>query len=272
VDYDFTARLEDTLDDISRGAKEWIPVLREFWGPFSEQLEAVEPKPRPDFGRHLGIDPVSGRPVSIRVGQYGSFAQIGVREDEEKPKFASLRPGQSMDTITLEEALALFRLPRVLGELPDGSTVSVAIGRFGPFIKYGSAYVSLKDPDDPYTVEFPRALEVIEEKKRADAARLIRDHGDGIQILNGRFGPYITDGEKNAKIPKDREPAGLTREECEALLAAAPAPKGRGRFGRKKTAAKKTAAKKTATPKAVTPAKKKSARKTAKKTAVRKDG
>jgi DNA topoisomerase-1 len=188
----------------------------------------------------VGVDPVSGRPVSVRVGQYGAFAQIGVREDEEKPRFASLKPGQSMDTLTLEQALELFLLPRVLGELPDGSTVSVAIGRFGPFIKYGSEYVSLKTPDDPYAIEFPRALEVIEEKKRADAARLIKDHGDGIEVLNGRYGPYITDGEKNAKIPKDREPASLSREECEALLAAAPPPKGRGRFGRKKTA-KKTA-------------------------------
>lgn len=256
VDYDFTARLEDTLDDISSGDKDWIPVLRDFWGPFAEQLKAVEPKPRPDFARSLGIDPVSGRPVSIRVGQYGSFAQIGVREDEEKPKFASLKPGQTMDSITLEEALELFRLPRVLGELPDGSAVSVAIGRFGPFVKYGSNYVSLKSPDDPYTIEFPRAVEVIEEKKRTDAARLIRDHGDGIQILNGRFGPYITDGEKNAKIPKDREPASLSREECEGLLAVAPPPKGR--FGRKKAAAKKTAAKKTAVK---APAKKKAAKK-----------
>ena len=240
VDYGFTAALEDTLDDISRGDKEWIPVLREFWEPFIRQVKIAEEIPRPDFGIHLGVDPVSGRPVSVRVGQYGAFAQIGVREDEEKPRFASLKPGQSMDTLTLEQALELFLLPRVLGELPDGSTVSVAIGRFGPFIKYGSEYVSLKAPDDPYAIEFPRALEVIEEKKRADAARLIKDHGDGIEVLNGRYGPYITDGEKNAKIPKDREPASLSRAECEALLAAAPPPKGRGRFGRKKTA-KKTA-------------------------------
>ena len=251
VDYGFTASLEDTLDDISRGEKEWIPVLREFWDPFIRQVRFAEDIPRPDFARQLGTDPASGRPVSIRVGQYGAFAQIGVREDEEKPRFASLKPGQSMDTITLAEALELFLLPRVLGELPDGSTVSVAIGRFGPFVKYGASYVSLKAPDDPYAIEFPRALEVIEEKKRADAARLIRDHGDGIEVLNGRFGPYITDGEKNAKIPKDREPASLTREECAELLAAAPPPKGRGRFGRKKTTAKAVKA----------PAKKKAARK-----------
>ncbi len=257
VDYGFTANLEDTLDDISRGDKEWVPVLREFWGPFIKQVKIAEDIPRPDFGVQLGNDPVSGRPVSIRVGQYGAYAQIGTRDDEEKPKFASLKPGQSMDTITLAEALELFLLPRVLGELPDGSSVSVAIGRFGPFIKYGSNYVSLKSPDDPYTVEFPRALEVIEEKKRVDAARLIRDHGDGVEVLNGRFGPYITDGEKNAKIPKDREPTSLTREECVALLAAAPAAKGRGRFGRKKVAAKKTAK----PAKAKAPAKKKAAKK-----------
>ncbi|MEI6457525.1 MAG: type I DNA topoisomerase [Pseudomonadota bacterium] len=254
VDYDFTARLEDSLDDISRGDKEWIPVLREFWGPFIKQVRIAEDIPRPDFGRQLGIDTVSGRPVSIRVGQYGPFAQIGTREDVEKPKFASLKPGQSMDTISLAESLDLFLLPRVLGELPDGGAVSVAIGRFGPFVKYGASYVSLKAPDDPYTIEFPRALEVIAEKKATDAARLIRDHGDGIQVLNGRFGPYITDGEKNAKIPKDREPASLSREECAVLIEAAPVPKGRGRFGRKKTAAKKS------TKPAKAPAKKKAAK------------
>jgi DNA topoisomerase-1 len=254
VDYGFTANLEESLDDISRGDKDWIPVLREFWDPFIRQVKIAEEIPRPDFGISLGKDPKSGRPVSVRVGQYGAFAQIGVREDEEKPRFASLKPGQSMDTLTLTDAMELFLLPRVLGELPDGSTVSVAIGRFGPFIKYGAQYVSLKAPDDPYSVEFPRALEVIEEKKQADAARMIKDHGDGLEVVNGRFGPYITDGEKNAKIPKDREPASLTREECVELLAAAPLPKGRGRFGRKKTAAKKKApAKKKAVKKKAAP-------------------
>jgi DNA topoisomerase-1 len=238
VDYDFTARLEEDLDEISRGDKEWVPVMREFWHPFIDRVKHVETSVSREEvaqARQLGVDPKSGRPVSVRVGQYGPFAQLGTKDDEEKPKFAGLRPHQKMDSITLEEALQLFELPRALGMLPTGEKVSVGVGRFGPYIKYGDKYVSLK-VDDPYTVSFPRALEVIEEKKIADAERTIRDFGvDGIQVLKGRFGPYITDGKRNAKIPKDREPTSLTLEECQALLAAAP-PRGTSRFGRRKAA------------------------------------
>ncbi|MBS0376711.1 MAG: type I DNA topoisomerase [Proteobacteria bacterium] len=238
VDYAFTARLEDDLDDISRGDKEWVPVMKAFWRPFIDRVKDIEKSVTREEvaqARQLGTDPVSGRPVSVRIGQYGPFVQLGTKDDEIKPKFAGLRPGQKMDAITLEEALKLFTLPRALGDLPGGEHVSVGVGRFGPYVKYGAKYVSIKT-DDPYTIEFPRAIELIEEKQRADAARLIRDYGvDNIQVLHGRYGPYLTDGKRNARIPKDREPASLTLEECRVLLAAAPL-RGTSRFGRRKAA------------------------------------
>jgi DNA topoisomerase-1 len=257
VDYDFTARLEDDLDEISRGEKEWIPVLTQFWQPFIERVRDIEAnvsREQVAQSRQLGVDEISGRPVSVRVGQYGPFVQLGTKDDVEKPKFAGLRPGQKMDTITLVEAMKLFTLPRVLGELPTGETVSVGIGRFGPFIKYGAKYVSVKT-DDPYAVEFPRAIELIEEKKVADAARLLRDYGvDDIQVLNGRFGAYLTDGKRNAKIPKDRDPTSVSLEEARLLIAAAPL-RGTSRFGRKKAGSGKfksaASKKKTAEPPAI---------------------
>jgi DNA topoisomerase-1 len=239
VDYDFTARLEEELDEISRGDKEWIPVMHEFWDPFIKRVKHVDSsvtREQVAQARQLGTDPKSGRPVSVRVGQYGPFAQLGTKDDVEKPKFAGLRPHQKMDSITLDEALQLFELPRTLGALPTGEKVGVGVGRFGPYVKYGDKFVSLKS-DDPYTIDFPRALEVIAEKKVADAERTICDFGvDGVQVLKGRFGPYITDGKRNAKIPKEREPASMTLDECRALLAVAPL-RGTTRFGRKKTAA-----------------------------------
>jgi DNA topoisomerase-1 len=152
-----------------------------------------------------------------------------------------------MDKITLPEALQLFQLPRKLGESPEGEPLEANIGRFGPYIKYGSKYASLKVEDDPYTITLERAIEVVAAKKLADANRIIQDFGiDDIQVLNGRYGPYITDKQRNARIPKDRDPKTLTLDECRALLAAAPQRPGRGRFGSKaaKSAGKKTAAKK----------------------------
>jgi DNA topoisomerase-1 len=178
--------------------------------------------------RVLGVDPVSGRPVSVRMGRYGAFVQIGTKEDVEKPKFAGLRPGQKMDTIELQAALDLFKLPRELGLTPEGEPVSANIGRFGPYVRYANKFVSIKG-DDPYTITLERALELIVEKKVADANRLILDFPDaGIQVLNGRYGPYITNKIKNAKIPKDKTPKELTLEECQAFLATAPERRGRG--------------------------------------------
>lgn len=271
VDYDFTARLEDELDEVSRGEKDWIPVMREFWSRFDPLVRNKEETVSRDEAvqaRELGTDPKTGKPVTVRMGRYGPFVQIGTRDDEEKPQFAGLRPGQKMDQIELDEALKLFDLPRYLGETPEGEQVSANIGRFGPYVRYGSKFVSLKD-EDPHAVSLDRALELIEEKKIFDANRIIHDFADdGIQVLNGRFGPYITDGEKNARVPKDSDPKSLTVETCRQLLAEAPARKRRG--GKKKTAAKKTAKKVAtkATKKKAT--KKKAKRKTSKKKSSRK--
>ena len=268
VDYEFTARMEDSLDAISRGESEWQPLLEEFWKPFIELVEHVETTVSRDEAskaRVLGEDPKSGRPVAVRMGRYGAFVQIGTREDEDKPLFAGLRPGQKMDDITYEEAMELFKLPRALGETPEGEEVSASIGRFGPYVRYGSKFASLKE-DDPYTINLERALEVVAEKKLADANRLIQDFAEqGIQVLNGRYGPYITDGKKNAKIPKETDPKSLTLEECVAMIAAAPE---RGaRRGKKKAAASKTAAASKKTKKKKTTKKKanKKKKKTAKK-------
>ena len=165
VDYEFTAKMEDDLDAISRGEGDWVPLLKEFWEPFHDQIEhARKTLTRMDQARSLGDDPKSGRPMTVRMARYGPVIQIGTKDDEEKPLFAGLRPGQKMDTITRDEALALFNLPRDLGKTPDGEPVSANIGRFGPYVRYGNKFVSIKD-DDPYTIALPRALELIEEKK-----------------------------------------------------------------------------------------------------------
>jgi DNA topoisomerase-1 len=233
VDYEFTAKLEDELDAVSRGEKQWTPLLDEFWGPFKEQVvdkDANVSRKEVAQARDLGFDPASGQPVSVRIGRYGPYVQIGSAEGEAKPRFVSLRPGQRMDSITLEDALSLAQLPRELGELQDGHAVVANVGRFGPYIKYGSKYVSIKPPDDPYTITLERAVEVIKEKAEADAAKFIKEFPDvGIRVLNGRYGPYVTDGKRNARVPKDREPAELDLAEARALLEAAPATRRRGR-------------------------------------------
>jgi DNA topoisomerase-1 len=203
--------------------------------------------------RQLGVDEKTGKPISVRMGRYGPFVQIGTREDEEKPRFAGLRPGQKMDKITLEEALQLFKLPRELGVSPEGEQISANIGRFGPYIKYDSKFVSLKvkEGDDPYSVTLERALELVAEKKEFDANREIKMfEGTDIKILRGRYGPYITDGNKNARIPKDVEdPASLDLETCQELIEKAPLPKSKRKKAAKKKAAAKKAVKKKATKK-----------------------
>lgn len=288
VDYDFTAKLEDELDAVSRGEEEWVPLMEKFWGPFKELVEdKTETVDRSEAtgARELGTDPKSGKPVSVRLGRFGPYAQIGDKDTDEKLEFASLRPGQSMHTITLEDALELFKLPRKLG-LSDGHEVSVGIGRFGPFAKRGTTYASLTKEDDPYTIDLARAVLLIEQKEEIARNRIIKQWDDSdIQVLNGRFGPYISDGKLNGKIPKDREPASLTLEEVVQLLADTGKPV-RGRFGKKaakkepavkvkKAAAKKETAAKAPAKKAAkkAPAKKapkKTATKAVKKTAAKK--
>jgi len=233
VDYEFTAKLEDELDAVSRGEKEWVPLMKNFWEPFFEKIKDKEEnvsRSEAAQARILGEDPKTGLPVSVRMGRYGPYVQIGTKDDEEKPRFAGLRPGQRMDSIELKEALELFKLPRGLGESEEGEEIVVSIGRFGPYVRYGSKFVSLKKEDDPYTIELDRALELVREKKKADAEKQIKIFAaEGISVLNGRYGPYVTDGNKNAKIPKDKEPKSLTLEQCQTLIAQAPAPRGRRR-------------------------------------------
>ena len=259
VDYDFTAQLEDSLDAISRGEKDWLPLMEDFWSSFKTQVDdKMENVSRDEAiqARQLGVDEKTGKPISVRMGRYGPFVQIGTREDEEKPRFAGLRPGQKMDTITLEEALELFKLPRELGVSPEGEQISANIGRFGPYVKYDNKFVSLKvkEGDDPFTITLERALELVAEKKEFDANREIKVfEGTDIKILRGRYGPYITDGNKNARIPKDVEdPASLDLETCQELIEKAPLPKSKRKkaAARKKAAPKKSARKKAAKKKA----------------------
>ncbi len=254
VDYEFTARLEDDLDAVSRGEKKWKPLLASFWDPFIELIEDKEEsvsREEAQDKRELGIDPKTGKPVSVRIGKYGTFVQIGSREDEEKPRFAGLLPGQKLETITFDEAMNLFDLPRDLGETPEGEKVSANIGRFGPYIRYANKFVSIKD-GDPYSITLEEALLLIQEKKIADANRIIQTFDDGIQILNGRWGPYVTDGSKNGKIAKDQDPKALTHEQCLAILAATPEKKTRTKKKAKKKVTKKKTTKKKITKKKTT--------------------
>jgi DNA topoisomerase-1 len=256
VDYDFTAHMEDELDQVSRGECEWVPVLEEFWQPFAVLLKEKDKAVTRDEAvqaRDLGKDPVSGRPVSARFGRYGAFIQIGTRDDEEKPKWKGLQPGQSMFNIELPDALELFKLPRKLGNLPGGEPVSANTGMFGPYVQYETVdketgevvkkYASLQAAD-PLTVTLEEAIEVIRAKQEADAKKLVKDFGvDGIRILNGRWGPYLADAERNARIPKGREPESITLEEAQQLLAAAPVRKRRWAKKVVKKAPRKTAKK-----------------------------
>ncbi|MBP6299520.1 MAG: DNA topoisomerase I [Arenimonas sp.] len=264
VDYDFTAKLEDELDSVSRGEEPWTVLMEKFWKEFKATLDEKTDEVNRSEGtgqRDLGIDPVSGKPVSVRMGKYGSFAQIGSKDDEDKPKFASLRPEQSIFSIQLPETLKLFELPKVLGDFED-KPLSVAIGQFGPYVKHGDTFASIPKEIDPYEIELAKAIELVLGRREYLANRFIKTfEGTDIQVLNGRFGAYITDGAFNGKIPKDRDPASLTQEECEALLAVG---KPVRKFGRAKKAVKKATVKKApAVKKAV--AKKAPAKKAAKK-------
>lgn len=278
VDYEFTANLEDELDSISRGEKEWVPLMKKFWKPFKEQVDDKEANvSRADVAqsRHIGTDPKTGKPVSVRMGPYGPFVQIGDKDDEEKPQFASLRPGMKMNDVTMDVVEFLMQLPRDLGESPEGEKLSTNYGRFGPYVKYNDKFVSINKAYqdqgvDPYNINYEQAMELVAAKKEFDANKHINHfEGTDIEVLNGRYGPYVTDGTKNAKIPKDRIPKELTLEECVELLAAAPVRRGRG-F--KKAAKKKKAAAKNEADSENTTVKKKTAKKKApkKKTAKKK--
>ena len=223
VDYEFTANMENELDAIARGEKQWKPLLHAFWEPFQQQLNQVESFVRRSEiikTRILGSDPKTGKTVSVRLGRFGAFAQIGTREDADKPRFASLAQGQRVESISLDEALNLFVLPRHLGETAEGEAVSTAIGRFGPYVRYAENFVPLLKDDSPYTISLAHALELIAAKKNMQAARIIKAYkGQKIQVIKGRYGPYITDGHTNARIPNKLSPEKLTLQQCRELIA-----------------------------------------------------
>ncbi len=241
MDYNFTATVEKDFDDIADGKKEWVAPIKEFYGGFEKQVNGIlQTKTEHKVGeRILGTDPASNKPVSVKIGRFGPIVQIGSANDEEKPRFAQMKPGQTLETITLEEALDLFSLPRTLGE-KDGESVVIGTGRFGPYIKTGGIYVSLPKGYDPLAITFEEAEALIEEKRKADAEKIIKsfDNEPDLQVLNGRFGPYICYKKSNYKIPKSLKPADLSLEECMHIIErqaseASAAGKGRRRTTKK---------------------------------------
>ncbi len=223
VDFNFTANIEERFDDIAEGKIQWPGVMTDFYDKFHPEIEKTMSM-RLDHKvgeRVLGTDPVSGKPVSVKIGRFGPLVQVGTGEDEEKPRFASLQKGQSMATITLDEALRLFEFPRVLGDYED-KEVTVAIGRFGPYVRHDGKFVSIPDSMAPAAVSLDEAIALIEEKRQAESKRLIKtfDEEEGLQVLNGRFGPYIARGKSNYKIPKTvTDPADITYEQALDIIA-----------------------------------------------------
>jgi DNA topoisomerase-1 len=218
VDYNFTAEIEEQFDEIAGCKLKWTGMLEKFYEPFHKTVtNTLESKERKTGVRLLGNHPETGEPVTVRMGRFGPVAQIGTAENDEKPRFASLPKNLLLETITFEEALNLFRLPRSLGEY-DGNEIVVGIGRFGPYIRHKSKFYSLKkDVDDPYSVTLERAIEIINEKNESDSKKVIRDFGD-IMLLNGRYGPYLVKDKKNYRLPKGTDTEKLTREECLVII------------------------------------------------------
>lgn len=276
TDFNFTAMVEKEFDDIAEGKIKWQSMLKGFYGDFHQQVLKTENIERStvNSSRILGVHPETGEQISTRLGRYGPFVQIGEADEEKeiKPKYASLRKGQLIENITLEEALELFKLPREIGMFEDKPMV-VAIGRFGPYIRHNSKFVSIPKIDDVMTIDADRGIELILAKRVSDAEKLIAEYPESeyVKVLKGRWGPYLAIGKNNFKLPKDKEPAELTYAECLAIAGLdhdptevdaglAKAKKGGKAAAKKTTAAKKPAAKKAAAKK---PAAKKAATKKA---------
>ncbi|WP_053951344.1 type I DNA topoisomerase [Candidatus Thioglobus autotrophicus] len=265
IDYEFTAKLESDFDTVATQNVPWKNVVKNFYDPFHAQIEAAADISREETHgmRELGEDPKSGKPVSVRFGRYGAFAQIGHKDDEDKPTFAALRGTLDIETITLDEALELFNMPRTVGETDDYGVIKANYGRFGPYLQYGKKYVSLKE-HIPEEVDLTTALELIAAKEKFDAERIIKTFDESeIQVLNGRFGPYIWNGKKRGKGQKnitikkvfgDKEPVDLTLEECKKAISGKLKPKTKTR---KKAAPKKSTVKKSTSKSTKKPAKKK---------------
>ncbi|MCG8411229.1 MAG: type I DNA topoisomerase [Bacteroidales bacterium] len=247
LNYNFTASVEQEFDEIANGRLIWTEMINKFYRPFHDTVEnTLETSTRSVGERDLGSDPTTGRPVSVKIGPYGPMVQLGLKDDEEKPKFASLQRGQHIETITIEEALELFKLPRDLGLYEDKKVV-VAIGRFGPYVRHDSKFVSLKKEDDPYKIELDRAIVLIEEKREKDRQKFIKSFEEEpeLQILNGRWGPYVSYKKKNYKIPKDIVAADLTLEACMDIINNSATDKKKTKKTVKKTTTKAKATKKT---------------------------
>jgi DNA topoisomerase-1 len=236
VDYGFTANVEKEFDEIARGQRIWNKMIGDFYNNFHERVESTAQVDRASVqtSREVGTDPKTGKKVIARLGKFGPIVQIGGdEEDEEKPQYASLRHGQFIENITLEDALELFKLPREVGKYEEEEVIA-AIGRFGPYLRHKGKFYSLGKEDDPLNVPIDRAIEIIDTKRKQDEQKTIKlfDEDETMQVLNGRYGPYIKAGKKNVKIPKDKKPEELTYEECKEL--ADKAPEKKGRFSRKK--------------------------------------
>ncbi len=216
LDYNFTANVEKEFDDIAEGKKQWNQMIKEFYGPFHDKIETTQETSGKFTGeRLLGQDPETGKNVYSKVGRFGPIAQIGDTDSEEKPRFAGLRNGLSLETITLKEALGLFDFPRSLGEY-ENEEVTVAIGRFGPYVKHNKKFYSIGKEDDPSVINLERAIEIISEKRSADQKKIIKEfkEDEDVQVLNGRYGAYLVIKKQNYKIPKEHDPSELTLEDC----------------------------------------------------------
>src|SRR5690606_6649550 len=224
IDYHFTAKVEKEFDEIAQGDKEWTVMLKDFYGPFHEGIQdTLENADRATHERELGTDPVSGKPVTVRVGRFGPLVQIGSADDEEKPSFASRRKGQMIETMTFEEALDLFKLPKKVGEF-EGKEMTVAVGRFGPYIRHASAFYSLPKGMDPMDVNENDAIQIIKDKRQKDIEKVIRvfEENPEAQIENGRWGPFVRFGKQNIKIPKGTDVDKISYDDVLKWAAADP--------------------------------------------------
>ena len=240
VDYDFTANVETEFDKIAAANLAKSAMLHGFYTPFHKLIEQSGGIDRSKVGanREVGIDPKSGKPILARFGRFGPMLQLGATDDEDKPRFAPLPKGAKIETVTLEQALEMFKLPRVVGQTEDGQDIKANVGRFGPYIQVGKLFVSIK-PEDPHHITLEKARELYAAKLQAEAEKHIAEFSDGIKVLNGRFGPYITDGTKNAKVPKDTDPKTITHEQALEILKAAPAKNTRRPGRRSSTSARR---------------------------------
>jgi DNA topoisomerase-1 len=223
VDYDFTAKVEEDFDEIARGERQWNQMIKEFYQEFHPLIEKTEKVSRHEVSqaRLVGKDPASKRPIYTRFGRYGPMLQKGETDDEQKPEFAPLPEGKTMDNVTLEDALEMFKLPRIVGTTPKGEEILANIGRYGPYIKVGQTSVSIKG-HDPHQISLEQAIQIYQEKLTKAANKQIKALARGIQVLNGPYGPYVTDGKRNVRVAKDQDPARITLQEAEAMLAKAP--------------------------------------------------